>query len=101
MLDSAANRAFLYNADRIMDLRYYRGTILQGSAIDGTNQNFMALPQQDIQIGSLLLSKVPFITLAGVNKDPGTPDFDGLLAFSSFKRVFISHSNHYVVFEPH
>jgi hypothetical protein len=82
-----------------MDLRYCRGAVLQGSAIDGANQDFLTLPQQDVRIGSLLLTKVPFITLAGVNKDSRTLDFDGLLAFNSFKRGFISHSNQYVVLE--
>jgi hypothetical protein len=99
-LDSGTNQAFLYNAERIMDLRYYRGTVLNGSAIDGHSRSFMALPQQDVRIGSLVLSSVPFFTLVGVNKDSRTPDFDGLLAFNSFKRVFISHSNHYVILEP-
>jgi hypothetical protein len=97
-LDSGTNQAFLYNVDKIMDLPYYKGEVLHGHAIDGATLSFMVLPLQNVQIGSLLLPRVPFI--ARVNKSSETSGFDGLLAFNSFKQVFISHSNHYVILEP-
>jgi hypothetical protein len=51
-------------------------------------------------IGPLELSKVSFLTLAGVQKDPRTSDFDGLLSTGLFKRILICHTDHFAVLDP-
>jgi hypothetical protein len=67
-------------------------TILSG------HQRF--LPPEDIEIGSLELSKVAFVTLAGAQKDSRTTAFDGLLPTNLVRRVFIDHADHFAILEP-
>jgi hypothetical protein len=99
-LDSGANTPFLYNAWQVLALGVYRGSSWQGTGPNRTQRIFSALPAQDVKIGSARLSKVRFVTSVGAKKDARTSDFDGLLAMSLFRRVFISHAEHYVVLDP-
>jgi hypothetical protein len=98
-LDSGSNVPFLYNTSEYMALGMFRGASLHGGS-GAAQKTFMALPPQDVGIGSAELSKVPFITLAGAQKNTHTSQFDGLLTMGLFKRVFIDHADHYVVLEP-
>ena len=98
-LDSGSNVPFLYNTSEYMALGMFRGASLHGGS-GGAQKTFMALPPQDVRIGSAELGKVPFITLAGVQKNTHTSQFDGLLTMGLFKRVFIDHADHYAVLEP-
>ena len=58
------------------------------------------LPLQDMKIGSLDFSKVPFFTLASGDSNSNSLGFDGLLTMGLFRRVFICHSNHFAILEP-
>jgi hypothetical protein len=60
----------------------------------------MALPPQNLKIGSLELSKVVFVTLAGVQKSASPYEFDGLLPTGSCKRIFVSRHDHVAVLDP-
>ena len=61
---------------------------------------FPALPPQDVKIGSLRLTQVPFVSLGKNQKDARAKGFDGILTFGLFRRVFIAHADGYVVLEP-
>ena len=98
-LDSGANVPFLYRTGDYMALRLYRGVSLQGGGANGVQRTFTALPVQEVRIGPVEIGKVTFITLAGVQKDSRTSDFDGLLTMGLFKRVFIDHADHFAVLE--
>jgi predicted aspartyl protease len=98
-LDSGSNVNFLYNTSEYMALGLYRGASLQGGS-GAAQKTFMALPLQAVKIGSAELGKVPFITLAGAQKNTHTSDFDGLLTMGQFKRVFIDHADRYAVLDP-
>jgi hypothetical protein len=98
-LDSGSNVNFLYNTAEYMALGLFRGASLQGGSRE-SQKNFMALPLQDVKIGSAEFGKVPFITLTGAQKNTHTSEFDGLLSTGQFKRVFIDHANHYAVLDP-
>ena len=98
-LDSGSNVNFLYNTSEYMALGLLRGASLHGGS-GAAQKSFTALPLQDVRIGSSELSKVPFITLAGAQKNSHTSDFDGLLTMGLFKRVFIDHVDHYAVLDP-
>jgi hypothetical protein len=67
MLDSGANGAVLFNTSEYLDQpqRHY----LQGTGVDGRRLIFSSLLPQDVKIGSLKLSRVPFVSLAGTQKD--------------------------------
>ena len=105
MLDSGANIPYLYNTSQhlvpqSMAPISFGGRSLVGSGADGNQHVFSALPPQEVKIGSLALPSVTFLTLAYARKDSRTTEFDGLLTTDLFRRVFISHANHFVVLEP-
>jgi hypothetical protein len=96
-LDSGANTPFLYNSASCMALGAF-GASLQGGA--GVRRTYTALPPQTMKIGSVEVPHVMFVTLAGVQKDSRTTDFDGLLSMAVFRRVFINHQERSVVLDP-
>jgi hypothetical protein len=53
-----------------------------------------------VKIGSLKLSGVPFVSLAGTQKDSRAKGFDGVLTLGLFQRVFIAHADHFAILEP-
>jgi hypothetical protein len=99
-LDSGSNVPFLYNPSEVLALGLFHGVSLQGGGAGGAQRTFSALPAQNVKIGSVELTKVTFITLAGAQKNSHTTEFDGLLTMGLFKRVFINHADHLAVLEP-
>jgi len=100
MLDSGTNAPILYNTSQYMALQLSQSVPLRGNGVDGAQRIFSALPPQDVKIGSLELSRVPFFSLAGVQKDARVKGFDGVLPTGLFRRVFIDHADHLAVLEP-
>ena len=105
VLDSGANIPYLYNTSQrllpqTMAPASFGGRSLVGSGADGNQHVFSALPPQEVKIGSLALPSVTFLTLAYARKDSRTTEFDGLLTTDLFRRVFISHADHFAVLEP-
>ena len=100
MLDSGANAPILYNTSQYMALQLSQTVSLRGTSVDGAQRIFSALPPQNVKIGALELSGVPFFSLAGTQKDSLTKGFDGVLTMGLFRRVFIDHVDHFAVFEP-
>jgi hypothetical protein len=98
-LDSGSNVAFLYNTSDYMALGLFHGASLHGGGANGTQRIFTALPPQEVRIGSVEVSKVTFVTLAGVQKSSRTSEFDGLLTIGLFKRVFIDHAEHLAILD--
>jgi Aspartyl protease len=100
VLDSGAQAPILYNTSQYMALQLSHNVFLRGSGVDGEQRIFSALPPQDMKIGSLQLSRVPFFSLAGVQKDARVKGFDGVLPTGLFRRVFIDYADHFAVLEP-
>jgi hypothetical protein len=98
-LDSGTNVSFLYNTDEYMALGLYRGAPMHGGTSE-SQRTFMALPPQNVRIGSVEIQKVPFTTLIGAQKDSRTSNFDGLLAMGLFRQIFIDHADHFAVLQP-
>jgi hypothetical protein len=98
-LDSGTNVPFLYNTDDCMALGLFRGASLRGGS-SASQMTFMTLPPQSVTIGSVEIQKVPFITLAGAQKDSHTRAFDGLLTVALFRSIFIDHADHFAVLQP-
>jgi hypothetical protein len=73
---------------------------LQGSGVSKAQRAFAVLPLQDMRIGSRTLSHVYFVTPVSVEQNVPTMEADGLLPTVLFQHVFISGSDHYVVFDP-
>ncbi len=83
-----------------MALQLSQSVPLRGNGVDGTQRIFSALPPQDVKIGSMELDRVPFFSLAGIQKDARVKGFDGVLPTGLFRRVFIDHADHFAVLEP-
>ena len=98
MLDSGANGAILYNTAEY--LHPPQTGHLQGTGMDGRGLMFSVLPPQDVKIDSLRLPGVPFVSLAGTQKDARTKGFDGVLTLGLFRRVFIASADHFAILEP-
>jgi hypothetical protein len=67
--------------------------------VSQAQQAFADLPPQDMRIGSRTLSRVSFATPVSPGRDVPSRQEDGLLPTLLFQRVFISASDHYVVFD--
>jgi hypothetical protein len=100
MLDSGANAPILYNTAQYLSLPLSQTAVLQGRSVDGKPRMFSALTPQDVKIGSLAISGVPFFSLGGAQQDTGKKGFDGVLTTGIFRRVFIDHADHFAVLEP-
>jgi hypothetical protein len=98
-LDSGTNVPFLYSSSEYMAFGLFHGVELRGGGENGSQRTFTALPAQEVRIGTVRISNVKFITLAGAQKDARTSDFDGLLTMGLFKRIMIDHANHFAVLE--
>jgi len=98
-LDSGTNAPLLYNTAQYMALGLFRGASWHGDGANGKQQAFMALPPQNMKIGSLELPRVLFVTFAGGQKNLPPSDFDGLMATGLFRRVFIAHQGLFAVLE--
>jgi hypothetical protein len=99
-LDSGANAGFLYNPSNYLAQGSVRMASTRGAGVDGEARSFSVLPPQDLRIGRLELKKAAFYAVAGVEKDPSTTEFDGLLPMGLFRRVFIDHTEHFAVLDP-
>jgi hypothetical protein len=99
-LDSGSNSPFLYSTSKFMALGPSGGASWHGTGVNGKQKAFMALPPQEVKIGSLELSRVLFFTIVGAEKNSHTSEFDGLIPTANFKRIFISHKDHFAVLDP-
>jgi hypothetical protein len=100
-LDSGANVSLLFNIAQYLPVQFLRNPSLQGVGLDGVRHTYAAMPPQDLQIGSLELTKVLFFTFADPAEELSrTSAYDGVLTFGTFRRVFICHARQFVVLDP-
>jgi hypothetical protein len=100
-LDSGTNVSFLFYTARYMPLELLARTSLLGGGFDRAQRPISTIPLQDLQIGSLEFPRVSFFTYADSSEGLSrTSAYDGLLTLGIFRRVFICHTHHFVVFEP-
>jgi len=100
VLDSATTAPVLFDTSQYMSVRPAYDVPLSASGVDGAQQILSALPPQDVRIGSVELPRVPFFSLAGVQKDARLKGVDGVLATVLFRRLFISYADRFVVLDP-
>ena len=53
-----------------------------------------------MRLGTRIVRKVPFVTPANASQNVPDREEDGILATVLFQRVFISHSDRFVIFDP-
>jgi hypothetical protein len=98
-LDSGSTGPILYSGNKKLDGLLKKARI-QGPNVDEVHRAFAVLPPQDMRIGVGVIRNVPFVTPVRAAADVPNREEDGILATVLFRRVFISHADHYVVFDP-
>lgn len=99
-LDSGSDGPILYAGNRESLQPLLKRARLRGPDVSEAQRAFAILPPQDMKLGSRIVRKVPFVM--PVNTAQNLPDRDenGILATVLFQRVYISHSDRFVIFDP-
>jgi Aspartyl protease len=98
-LDSGANTPLLFNHVARLAPGLLRATQGHAFGADGVKREFLILPPQSMQIGSLNIPQVSFGAPADSGENGLTSREDGLLTTVLFRRVFISYADRFVVFD--
>ena len=101
MLDSESNVPLLYTGNLKTPAWLLRDHTRMGSvAGHGSQMALTVLPSEEVRIGSRVLHEVSFFVPASTGRRIVGAGEDGLLPAALFKRVFISYSDHFVIFDP-
>jgi hypothetical protein len=97
-IDSGSDGAILFSGKTDLDSLLRRAR-LQGPEQSAARRAFAVLPSQDLRLGSRTVRNVPFVTPSSAAINGPVRAEDGVLATILFQRVYISHSNHFIVFD--
>jgi hypothetical protein len=100
LLDSGTNVPLLYDSGKDMAGGFSVSTPIRDRGPDGAERVFAVLPPQDMQIGTLTVQQISFVTPAATGKDISKMEVDGLLPTAIFRRVYITYADRFVVLEP-
>ena len=100
LLDSGTNVPLLYDCGKDMAGGFSVRAPIHDRSPDGVERVFAVLPPQDMQISTLTLHQVSFVTPAAAGKDVPKLGVDGLLPTALFRRIYISYADRFVVLEP-
>jgi hypothetical protein len=98
-VDSGSDSAILYGGNCELEQLLKRAK-LQGPEVSDARKAFAVLPPQDMRLGSRIVRKVPFVTPASGTQNVPHREEDGILATVLFQRVYVSHSDRFIVFDP-
>jgi aspartyl protease len=98
-LDSGSDGPVLYPNSSERQLKILDKATRRGTNASEAQQAFAVLPSQDLQIGSLTLRSISFVTPVSPARNLPSWQEDGLLPTLLFRRVFISGPDHYVVLD--
>jgi hypothetical protein len=99
-VDSGSDGAILYAGNRQLEQSLLKRAKLQGPEVSDARRAFAILPSQDMRLGSRIVRNVVFVTPASEGQNPTDREEDGILAAVLFQRVYISHSDHFIIFDP-
>lgn len=99
-LDSGSDGPILYPSIDGAERRILDQATKRTGNLSEAQRSFADLPPQDMRIGARTVSQVHFVTPVSVGLNFPTRDEAGLLPTVLFKRVYINHSDHFVVLEP-
>jgi len=99
-VDSGSDGPILYAGNKELEQPLLKRAKLQGPEVSEARRAFAVLPPQDMTLGSRLVRKVPFVTPANGSQNVPDREEDGILATVLFQRVFVSHSDRFVMFDP-
>lgn len=99
LLDSATNVPLLYDASTDIRGGLTVRTPIRDRGPDGAERVFAVLPPQDMQIGTVTVHQISFVTPTA-RRDIPKVEVDGLLPTAIFRCVYISYADRFVVLEP-
>ena len=99
-VDSGSDSAILYAGNSEWEEPLLKRAKLQGPEVSDARRAFAVLPPQDIRLGSRIVRNVPFMTPASGSQKVLDREEDGILATVLFQRVYVSHSDRFIVFDP-
>jgi hypothetical protein len=99
-LDSGSDGPILYPSNDGSERRILDQATKRTGNLSEAQRSFASLPPQDMRIGARTVSQVHFVTPVSVGLNFPTRDEVGLLPTVLFKRVYINHSDQFVVLEP-
>ena len=99
-VDSGSDGPILYASNRELEQPLLKRAKLQGPEVDDARRTFAVLPPQDMRVGTRIVRKVSFVTPANRSQNVPDREEDGILATVLFQRVYISHSDRFVIFDP-
>jgi len=99
LLDSGTNVPLLYDSGKDMAGGFSVSTPIRDRGPDGAELVFAVLPPQDMQVGTLTVHQISFVTPAA-RKDIPKVEVNGLLPTAIFRCVYISYADRFVVLEP-
>jgi hypothetical protein len=99
-LDSGSNVPLLYTGGNRLSGNSSPGSVILRRNVNGTEQEFVVLPAQDVQVGRHVGHQISFVVPRTSIGNGPAPREDGLLPTLAFQRVFISSSRRYVALDP-
>jgi len=99
-VDSGSDGPILYSGNKELEQPLLKRAKLQGAEVSDARRAFALLPPQDMRVGGRIVRKVPFVTPASGSQNVPDREEDGILATVLFQRVYLSHSDRFVVFDP-
>jgi len=99
-IDSGSDGPILYAGNRELEQPLLKRAKLQGPAVSNARRAFAVLPPQDMRLGNRIVRKVPFVTPASRSQNVPDREEDGILPTVLFQRVYVSHSDRIVIFDP-
>jgi hypothetical protein len=99
-VDSGSDGPILYAGNRELEEPLLKRARLQGPEVNDARKAFAVLPPQDMRLGSRIVRRVPFVTPASGAQNGPDREEDGILATVLFQRVYVSHSDRFVIFDP-
>lgn len=99
-VDSGSDAPILFAGNRHLEQPLLTQATHPGPEVTGARRVFSVLPPQDMKLGSRIVRRVPFVTPANGSKNVPDREEDGILDTVLFHRVYISHSGHFIIFNP-
>jgi hypothetical protein len=99
-VDSGSDGPILYAGKKELDEPLLKRARVQGPEVGESRRAFAILPPQDMRLGGRLVRKVPFVTPANATQSDPDRGEDGVLSTVLFQRVYVSHSDRFIIFDP-
>jgi hypothetical protein len=99
-VDSGSDGPILYSGNKEWAEPLLKRASLRGDKASQAQQAFAVLPLQDMRVGRRIIRKVPFVTPVTAAQNIPNREEDGVLPAVLFQRLYISHADRYLVFDP-